>query len=325
MPQFGIELSVLSLRNWRAATSSTPDEKAIPRVEQVQLPRTARFDTGGIALAVLVVAWEGAMRHTYAAFAGTLVLLGWPAGARADSISIVHDFRFMAVLASVQDGNVSDRHTDNSQPPGDSMRSAVAATTGTSSASAVATLVSSISDPAHLSGRGTATGQASINHFGDFSASPTFAVDFHLTEPHSFTFASTFTTSAHQMMPPGPPNVRAGANWQASLTSGFLTWFNRFDTGPATVTATGALPIGDFHLFLDSGATGTAFRAATLDAASGFDFTFDLTPMPGGTPSPTPEPASMILFATGVLGAVGIRHRQSQRDTPPSDDSSRAS
>jgi len=255
------------------------------------------------------------MQYTYAALVGTVVLLGWPAGARADSISIVNDLRFIAVLAEVHDGNVSDRHTDNSQPPGDSMRSAVAATTGTSSASAVATLVSSISDPAHLSGRGTATGQASINDFGDFSASPTFAVDFHLTEPHNFTFASTFATSAHQVTPPGPPNVSTAANWRASLTSGFMSWFNRIDTGPATVTATGALPIGDFHLVLDAGATGMAFRAATMDAASGFDFTFDLTPVAGGgdgTPSPTPEPASMILFATGVLGAVGVRNRESR-------------
>src|SRR4051794_39880347 len=101
------------------------------------------------------------MRHSYAVV-GIAVLLARPETAIADSISITRDNRQMAVLAAAE----SDRHTDHTQPPSDSMRTAVSATHGTSSASAATTLLSSIADPAHLSGKGTAAGQASLTGNG---------------------------------------------------------------------------------------------------------------------------------------------------------------
>src|SRR4051812_17517314 len=86
-----------------------------------------------------------------------MLLLGCTTAAFADPITIsITDFRTTPVLALVNDANGRDRHS--SVPgQGDVMTATVSATTGTSSGAATATLLSSFSDPLHMSGTGTAS------------------------------------------------------------------------------------------------------------------------------------------------------------------------
>jgi len=86
-----------------------------------------------------------------------LGLLGWGAMAAADPITLFNDRRGITVLARVGEAGQTDRHTD-SQGPGDALSARTSASTGSSVADATASLISSISDPAHLGGTGGALG-----------------------------------------------------------------------------------------------------------------------------------------------------------------------
>ena len=93
-----------------------------------------------------------------------LALIGWAGAAAADSITIINDRRAVSVLALVvDDSGHADRRTD-SQGPGDALSADVFASVGTSVANSVARLTSSITDPAHLSGSGSALASFATFH-----------------------------------------------------------------------------------------------------------------------------------------------------------------
>jgi hypothetical protein len=238
-----------------------------------------------------------------------LGLLGWGAIAAADPITVFSDRRESTVLARVEDAGQTDRHTD-SQGPGDALSATASASTGFSVAQATASLVSSISDPAHLRGTGHSVAAFSTSGEGQVSATALFEVDLVLDAPFMYAFTGMFEVSDFRTGYSGAFNE---ARWSAALSSGSSDWFNAAATNPARLDFGGLLPAGSYHFLVGSLANGFSERAATVVEDSGFDFALDLTPS-DSSPSPTPEPASLLLLGTGVAGLVTRNSRMRNRD-----------
>jgi PEP-CTERM motif len=236
-----------------------------------------------------------------------LGVLGWGAMAGADPITLFNDRREITVLARVSEAGVSDRHTD-SRGPGDVLRTETSASTGISVASATASLISSLGDPAHLLGTGSALAGFFTSGEGEASATAFFQVDFSLDTPYMYAFNGMFNISD---FPPRPSAGFTGFNearWSAALSSGSSSWFNASDTNRGHVSFGGTLPAGSYHFLVGTSADGLSEREATVVEDSSFDFALDLTPA-DSSPSPTPEPASLLLISTGIAGLVARRSR----------------
>ena len=240
------------------------------------------------------------MAKTIVVFLG---LLGWAGSAAADSITIFNDQRVVSVLAQVADSGQTDRHTD-SRGPGDALSAQAVASVGTSVASSVARLTSSISDPAHLSGSGSAL--ASFSTFGsaEASAAAVFAVDLVLDAPYITlsTARSPFPISLAGQMPrstrPGGPRPCQAADRSCSIWAIRIRHFFR--------TSPGMCQRGRNHFLVETRGDGLTERPATVVEDSQFQFALDLTPAPVN-PSPTPEPTSVLLLGTAVAGLVASK------------------
>ena len=230
-----------------------------------------------------------------------LGLLGWGAMAGADPITIVNDQRDTTASARVSEAGQSVRQTD-SQGPGDTLSARASASTGVSVASATATLISSISDPAHLAGTGSALAGFFTLGEGDVSATSLFQVDLLLDSPFMYAFNGMFNISD---FPGGPSAAFNEARWSAALSSGSSYWFNAADTNRGQVSFGGTLPAGSYHFLVGTSAAGLVDRGGTVVEDSSFDFTLDLTP----PPSPTPEPASLLLLSTGLAGLLARKKK----------------
>jgi hypothetical protein len=241
------------------------------------------------------------MRKTIVVLLG---LLGWGALAGADPITLFNDRREITVLARVSEAGESDRQTD-SQGPGDALTARTSASTGSSVAGATASLISTFSDPAHLRGTGGALAGFSTRGEGEASATSLFQVDFLLDTPHMYAFNGMFNISD---FPARPNGVFNEARWSAALSSGGLYWFNAADTNRGPISFGGTLPPASYHFLVGISADGLSDREATVVEDSSFDFGFDLTPA-DSSPSPTPEPASLLLISTGVAGLFARRSR----------------
>src|SRR5436190_6853740 len=230
-----------------------------------------------------------------------LGLLGWTTIAGADPITIVNDRRETTTSARVSEAARSDRQTD-SQGPGDMLSARASASTGTSVSNATASLISSISDLAHLAGTGSALAGFFTPGEGEVSATSLFQIDLLLESPFMYAFNGVFNISDF----PGGPTVGFNeARWFAVLASGSSYWFNAADTNRGRISFGGTLPAGSYHFLVGTSADGFVERGGTVVEDSSFDFTLDLTP----PPSPTPEPASLLLLGTGVAGLVARKKK----------------
>ena len=137
-----------------------------------------------------------------------------------------------------------------------------------------------------------------------------FEVWFNLATPFDYVFHGTF--SAGSIEKSVDPTSWHTAAWRFSLSGSEdgtspVQRFSGFGVGADSSTVTGTLAPGVYYFFVDAFAEAATQlnRGSQGVGHAGFDFTLDLSPSgSAGTPSPVPEPTSLLLLGTGVLAIV---------------------
>lgn len=208
------------------------------------------------------------------------VLIGWPALVFADPITLNEDIRRVSVFIQ-QVGGVDQRAADF-----------LTVAESSSGVSGTATLISSISDLQHLTGSGVASLTSAGNAHLFSNASSSFVIGFTIAAPHDYSFRGSWTGSGDKM----------GAAILKTNTGD--AFFDVVINGPSAFERSGRLPSGAYSFEVLSDVVGTSFSPATT-LGSSFEFAFDLQA------SPTPEPASIFLLASGLAAlAAGVRRRR---------------
>jgi hypothetical protein len=229
----------------------------------------------------------------------TVSSAAWPSVAGADPIRITLDRREAAANVFVGVGPnftlVQDRQVSS-----DDLSASVSASREGVSGSAAATLSSRVIGN-QISGAGSVSATATVPLSTDIFRSSRTSTNsevillFELGRPHLFDFSGVF-------------DATSGVGSNADLSGPFsLVIFQTPPMSSGQVRERGLLPAGVWGL--------RVFQMARATVEEGFggaasehgqvSFTFDLT-----APSVVPEPASVVLLGSGLLGLLGVRRRR---------------
>jgi hypothetical protein len=168
---------------------------------------------------------------------------------------------------------------------------------------AAATLISSIGN---FNGRGsTATSQQSTSLPAGGHAQSDYFVTFDVNQAQRFLFDGSFSTTATD------PNNRS--EWAAELFffpngPNPRTAFNFSGNNNQVLSASDVLSPGRYGFLIDS--VSDSFNVGTGQTSANFNFALNFSDV--STPSPTPEPSSLLLIGFGLAGAF-VRQRANRR------------
>lgn len=241
------------------------------------------------------------------------MMVGWallafcPSPAQADPITIVQDNRFVMSDAFAFNDLGFAGDFSREQHQGTDARDAVAeASFGNTASRADSHLVSAISsDAGRFSGTGTADAFVRGPN-GLAQASSRFELLFNLTEGRAFDFSATFDAlsgswQAHLIESPGDFE-RQALRFNFSSNTGL----------PDEVSSRGFLNPGRYEFAIRADAAADTRIGNFPNGRSAFEFAFDTNPVP--------EPASLLLISSGVVGLIGRTRRRTRRaslDSPP--------
>jgi hypothetical protein len=247
----------------------------------------------------------------------TLTLVAWPAIVGADPITLIGVTRSVSAFVGVRDDSGFESGDDQTTANEDTVTAAatVSAPQG-HFASAVGTLSSSsASDLRHFSGVITGTSVAMVPSSSELPRShgvadslAGFSVAFQLDTPHEVDLSVHSTgTELLQGGLPFPIFSIVDARFQVVAIESpvFRTIFSGRGFGEFHKKA--LLPPGGYIAAVDILVDANSTRPGTTLRAHGESFyTIDLSP-----PAPTPEPTSIALLGSGLLGLMAGRRRRS--------------